>query len=115
MSLNWRSILSLKAWVLVTFLVLWNLGFFVSMQAGGGGLTGGLAPAGMKISGYVCLAACAFSLSVATSKSIQSFLIAPSRAANFSTREFYFIAFITGFLAISRFVFPALEVSANAS
>ena len=114
LQMNWRSFLSLKAYALVAFVVIWNLGFLYAMHLGGGGLAGGLTPIGMKVTGYVCLAACIFALSVAMSKSLQSVLVAPSRAHNFNPKEFYFMAFITGILAISRFLFPLSEVAANA-
>lgn len=108
MKLNWKSLISLKAPVIVAFVFLWNAGFLIAMYLGGGGLSGGLTPIGMEITGYVCLLACLFSLSVATIKRVQSALIAPSRADNFNAKEFYFIAFITGVLAISRFTFPVV-------
>jgi len=114
MKLNWKSLLSLKAPVIIAFVLLWNAGFFLAMYLGGGGLRGGLTPIGMEITGYICLVACLFSLSVATIRRVQSILIAPSRAENFNTKEFYFIAFITGVLAISRFAFLVAEVGDKA-
>jgi len=114
MKLNWRSLISLKVPVIVTFILLWNAGFLLAMYLGGGGLHGGLTPIGMKITGYVCLIACLFTLLVATIKPVQTLVVAPSRADNFSSKEFYFLAILSGVLAISRFIFPVAEISANA-
>ena len=114
MKLEWRSFVSLKAPVIVAFVLIWNAGLLLAMHLGGGGLKGGLTPIGMKITGVVCLAACLFSLSVAASKSVQAALIAPSRAANFNSKEFYFLAFVLGALAASRFAFPVIEGGGNA-
>ncbi|MCV2403797.1 hypothetical protein OFY17_13065 [Marinomonas sp. C2222] len=114
MKLEWRSLVSLKTPVIVAFVLMWNTGFLFAMHLGGGGLKGGLSPIGMKITGFVCLAACFFSISVAASKSVQEVLIAPSRADNFHSKEFYFLAFVSGALAVSRFVFLAIEDSSNA-
>ena len=111
MKLEWRSYISLKASVLIVFVALWNAGILYAMFLGGGGPRGGLTPVGMKVTGFVCVAASIFALSVAMSKSLQSSLVAPTREKNFNSREFYFLAFVTGVLAISRFVFP---VGANA-
>jgi hypothetical protein len=77
-SLNWRSFISLKAYVIIIFLVVWNVGLLYAMYMGGGGLEGGLTPIGMKISSYVYLAASIFSFSVAVSKPVQAALIAPN-------------------------------------
>ena len=110
MRLDWKSLLSLKTSVIIAFVVIWNAGFLLAMYLGGGGLNGALTDTGMRVSGYVCLAACLFSLSVALSKPLQSILIEPNRAENFNTKEFYFLAFISGALAISRFTFPAMPV-----
>ena len=107
MKLQWRSVTSLKASVLVTFVLLWNAGFLISIYIGGGSWSGGQTSLGMKISGLVCLAACLFTFAVARSKSVQEKLIAPSRSEYFNTREFYFLAVVSGVLAISRFILPA--------
>jgi hypothetical protein len=114
MKLEWRSLVSLKAPVIVAFVLIWNAGFLFAMHLGGGGLKGGLSPIGLKISGFVCFAACLFSLSVAASKPVQEVLIAPSRADNFNSKEFYFLAFVLGALAVSRFLFLAIEGGSNA-
>ncbi len=110
MKFKWRSLISLKAPVIIAFILLWNSGILLAMYLGGGGLT----PIGMEVTGYVCLVACLFSLSVARSTTVQSLVIAPSRAANFNSKEFYFLALLSGFLAISRFTFPVAEIGANA-
>ncbi len=114
MKFKWRSLISLKAPVIIAFILLWNSGILLAMYLGGGGLRGGLTPIGMEVTGYVCLVACLFSLSVARSTTVQSLVIAPSRAANFNSKEFYFLALLSGFLAISRFTFPVAEIGANA-
>ena len=114
MKLEWRSLVSLKAPVIVAFVLIWNAGFLLAMYLGGGGLKGGLSPIGMKVTGVDCLAACLFSLSVAASKPVQAALIAPSRAANFNSKEFYFLAFVSGALAVSRFAFPVIGGGGNA-
>ena len=114
MKLEWRSFISLKAPVLIAFVALWNAGILYAMFLGGGGPRGGLTPVGMKVTGFVCVAASIFALSVAMSKSVQASFIAPARAQNFHSREFYFLAFVTGVLAISRFVFPEFDAGANA-
>ncbi len=106
--LNWKSFLSLKVPVIVAFVVLWNAGFLYAMYMGGGGLAGGLTPIGMKITGYVCAAASLFSFSIAAIKPFRNMLLAKTRVHNFSVKEFYFLAFVAGLLAISRFVFPIL-------
>ncbi len=107
--LNWRSFLSLKVPAIIAFVVLWNAGLLYAMYMGGGGFAGGLTPIGMKITGYVCAAASLFSFSIAAIKPFQNMLIAKTRVHNFSVKEFYFLAFVTGLLAVSRFVFPILE------
>jgi len=84
------------------------------MKLGGGGLTGALTSTGMKVTGLVCTAACLFALAVASSKSLQSLVVAPSRTSNFSPKEFYFLALITGVLAVTRFIFPLLMANQNA-
>ena len=114
MKLEWRSLVSLKAPVIILFVVFWNAGFMLAMYLGGGGLLGGLTPIGMKVTGFVCLSACIFSLAVATIKPLQLALIAPSRAKCFNPKEFYFLAFVSGFFAISRLVFPVVEPGVNA-
>jgi len=113
MKLEWRSLVSLKAPVIIAFVLIWNAGFSLAMHLGGGGLRGGLSPIGMKVTGFVCLAACLFSLSIAVSKPLQAALIAPSRAGNFNSKEFYFLAFVSGALAVSRFVFPVIGGGGN--
>lgn len=113
MKLNWKSLISLKTTVIVTFILTWNAGFFLAMYLGGGGLGGGVTPIGMQITGYVCLAAFLFSISVAVLKPVQTALIEPTRAVDFSSREFYFFAFVTGVLAVSRF-FLIIDLGSNA-
>ena len=113
MKMDWKSFVSLKAYVLIAFVVIWNAGFLLAMQLGGGGLRGGLTPIGMKITGAVCIAACIFSLLVACIKPIQARLVAPARAHNFNVKEFYFLAFVSGVLGITRFVFPLVGVGSN--
>jgi len=114
MKIEWRSLASLKVSVIVAFVLIWNAGFLLAMYLGGGGLRGGLSPIGMKVTGVVCLAACLFSLSVAASRTVQAVLITPSRVENFNPKEFYFLAFVSGVIAVSRFVFPAVEGGSNA-
>jgi hypothetical protein len=114
MKLNWRSLVSLKVSVIIAFIIIWNMGFYLAMYLGGGGLSGGLTPIGLEVSGYTCLLASIFSLSVAMLKPIQGLLIAPSRASNFSPKEFYFLALVAGFLAVSRLAFPVAAVGSNA-
>jgi hypothetical protein len=84
------------------------------MYLGGGGPIGALTPIGMKVTGIVCAAASAFCLVAAMSKGAQEILVAPSRAMNFSPKEFYFVALVAGLLAASRFFYPGLEVAPNA-
>ncbi|BFM49019.1 hypothetical protein [Marinomonas sp. THO17] len=114
MKLELRSLVSLKVSVIVAFVLIWNAGLLFAMYLGGGGLSGGLSPIGMKVTGAVCLAVCLFSLSVAALKPVQAALVAPSRAGNFNSKEFYFLAFVSGALAVSRFVFPAIGNGGNA-
>jgi hypothetical protein len=114
MKLEWKSLVSLKTSVIVAFVLLWNAGFFMAMHLGGGGLRGGLTPIGMEITGYACLAVTVFGLSVATLKPVQLSLIEPSRSGNFNPKEFYFLAFVSGVLAISRFTFPVIEAGTSA-
>ena len=106
MSMNWRSIVSLKVQVLIGFVLLWNLGLFYAASLGGGFPEGALTPAGMRATGYVCLLALSFCLAVARLKPIQSLVVAPSRANNFNSKEFYLMALTLGFLTLSRFLFP---------
>ena len=104
--LDWKPYVSLKTPVILAFVVLWNAGFLLAMHLGGGGVEGALSPVGTKVSGVVCLAAAIFGLTVARSESVQAVLIAPTRAKNFRSKEFYFLAIVAGFIGIGSFVFP---------
>jgi hypothetical protein len=106
MKLDLRSLGSLKAPVIIAAIFIWNAGLLFAMHLSGGELTSKLSPTGMKLAGGVCLAACLFSLSIANSKLVQTALIAPSRANNFNSKEFYFVAFLSGVIAVSCFVSP---------
>ena len=108
MKLNWKSFLSLKIPVIITFVVIWNAGFIYAAQLGEGAFSGGFTPLGMKITGMVCVAASIFSFSVAFIKPFQNMVISEARIQNFSVKEFYFLALVAGVLAISRFTFPAI-------
>ncbi len=102
---NWNSFFSLKVPVIIAFRTIWNLGFLYAMYMGGGGFEGGLTPIGMKITGYTCAAASLFCFSVATIKPFQNLVVSKTRVHNFSVKEFFFLTFVSGFLAVSRFVF----------
>lgn len=43
-------------------------------------------------------------------KPVQSALVAPARETDFNPKEFYFMAFLAGALAISRFAFSAIDI-----
>ncbi len=105
--MNWRSFLSLKAYVLVIFVVLWNLGLLYDFIIEGRSIIADKSSTGLKISGFTCLAACVFAIAVAKSKNIQDILVAPKRNHNFNVKEFYFMAFIMGSFAISMLVFQS--------
>ena len=101
--LEWRSLASLKASVIVTFIVLWNAGCLVGvyLNDGFGQLTNRESAIAMAVT---CSAACVFALSVALSAAVQDALLAESRRHNFRRGDFLFVAFLTGMLAIFSLV-----------
>ena len=98
--LEWRSYFSLKAWVLVTFVVVWNGGFLVAILTSGGTLEAVTISPGRWIVNGVLLLACAFGLVVATNTKLQDALVAPTRRHNFRVNEFYFLSFVTFMLVV---------------
>jgi len=101
--LEWRSLASLKASVIVIFIVLWNVGCLIGVQLNGGfgQLTNRASAIAMAVT---CIAACAFALAVALSTEVQDVLLADSRRHNFRRSDFLFVAFLTGILAVFSLV-----------
>ncbi|MEM8859445.1 MAG: hypothetical protein AAGD96_14045 [Chloroflexota bacterium] len=98
--IRFKSLLSLKAYVIVAFIAFWNAGFLLGRYLGGGGIQASFEPVAMKTTGITCALAGLFFLSVAASTKVQSILVAPSRSNNFRSREFYILAFLTCGMAI---------------
>jgi hypothetical protein len=90
-----KSVTSLNAWVMMTFIVVWNAGFLLAIYAGGGRLDALLSPEGQTLAGLTCLAAAVFALAIAAVRPFRELLVDPARAHNFTAKEFYFIAFVT--------------------
>lgn len=106
MKFRHKSILSLKASVLIAFVAIWNAGFLYALYVADWNPDNIFKKESMTIQGLTCLFACIFSLAVAMFKPLQDFVVADSRQSNFRVLEFYFFALITAVLAISRFVVP---------
>jgi len=93
--MSWKSFLSLKPYVIVTFLVVWNGAFLLSIENGrmlDGVLQ--LAPGSNPIIGWTSVGATVFAFVVASSPAAQSVLVSPSRADAFSSKEFYLASVI---------------------
>jgi len=100
---EWRSLASLKASVIVTFIVLWNAGCLVGVHLNGG--FGRLTNRASAIAiAVTCAVACAFALAVALSTEVQDVLLADSRRHNFRQSDFLFVAFLSGMLAVFSLV-----------
>lgn len=97
--LEWRSLASLKASVIVCFVVLWNAGCLISvyLNNGFGQLTNWESLIAMALT---CFAASAFALAVALSTGVQDVVLAESRRQNFRRSDFLFIGLVTGLLAM---------------
>jgi len=97
--LEWRSLASLKASVIVAFIVLWNAGCVIGVYLNGGFEQLTNRGSAIALAG-TCAAACAFGLAVALSARVQDAFLAESRRHNFRRSDFFFIALITGLLAV---------------
>lgn len=97
--LELQSLASLKASAIVALIVLWNAGCLVGVYLNGG--FGQLTNRGSAFAmAGTCAAACAFALGVALSARLQDALLAESRRHNFRQSDFFFVALITGVLAV---------------
>lgn len=97
-----NSLFSIKKSVLIGFVIFWNAGFLIAMYFGDGGIEGMFSPKSMKVQGIVCVLASLFCLGIAIIKPVQKLVILEGRASEFNPIAFYFVAFITAMLAISR-------------
>ncbi|MEQ9278017.1 MAG: hypothetical protein RLN83_00865 [Balneola sp.] len=97
-----QSILSVKKSVLIGFTIFWNVGFLAAFYFGGGGIEGMFSPLSMKIQGILCIFSSLFFISIAVLKPVQKLVVREDRMELFTPTVFYFIAFITAVLAVSR-------------
>ena len=95
---------SLQQSVLIGFVVFWNVGFLIALYLGGGGIQGMFSPLSIKVQGIVCVIASLFCLSIAVLKPVQKLVVLEDKIESFTPVGFYFVAFITAMLAISRLV-----------
>ena len=100
-----KTILSLKVYILLSFIIFWNAGFLFGRYLGGD-VRGSFAPIAVRTYGAVCGAACIFFLFVANPKVAQRYFVSPSRGQNYRPREFYLLAFLMGAMAIN-FIFAS--------
>lgn len=104
LGIRFKSVLSLKAYILIFFAIAWNAGFLTGRYLGGGGVKGSFEPIALETHGVVGGAACLFFLCAANPRIAQKYFIAPSRSQNYRPREFYLLAFVTGGLTVSYFL-----------
>ena len=110
-SVEWRSILSLKASVIVGFVLTWNLGFSVAIYVNGG-MTRMSFPAAWII-GATCFIASGFFAAIAMSGRFREFVLAPTRQHNFRRGDFVFLAFLVGTLGVLVPISAASFISAT--
>lgn len=102
---QWRSYLSLKTPVLITFLIIWNLGILIAIFGFSSGFNTPISSNGGIVISITCLLACFFGFSVAISSKIRGKLIEPKRAHYYEGKYFYLLGFIALILAVCTFLF----------
>jgi len=102
MKADWRSLASLKVWVIALFLIIWNAAFLTAMHFSENANIFA-SPISSNIIGTVCLLASIFAFSVAMSRTVQKRLIAESRSENFNTADFYLVGVICAIFVIASF------------
>jgi len=103
---KWKSFLSLKTSVIVTFLVLWNGGLIIAMSVFGDGLMSPITPKSGAAIAVICLLAGIFGFTVSISEGAREILLEPKRSHQFRKRDFYLLGFLGFALAAGMYFFP---------
>ncbi len=100
---QWRSYLSLKTSVLVTFFIIWNAGFLFSMYRNGWAFE--FEDANKLPASIILFLASVFAYVVASSNYAREKMLEPKRAHDFRKKDFYLLGFITLILCVAVYWF----------
>ena len=103
--MKYKGLLSLKIWIMITFVAVWNIGFLCAMKQEPESGQSSMPRESALIIAATCFLASVFALTVAASKKAQSYVLAEKRLHLFASRPFYLVSIVTGVLALGSFTF----------